>query len=181
MRLRSTCVVLAILLTSIGTAKSVVAQENPILEPDTRLRAWMRHPPSRVWVGDLVLLDHRYLELRIDTVIQLRLDRIDKLELSRGKSEWITVGIPMLGAALGAIIAPALMQESITCQAGGGSVTECGSEAPKPLIGAAVGGLAFMLVGNLLAEERWMELDIREYEGTVGVALGARVRFRVGR
>jgi len=177
MRRRSLCVVSTVFLTSLFGAAPAPAQDNPILEPGTRLRAWMRHPPSRVWVGDLVLLDHRYLELRIDTVIQLRLDRIDKLELSRGRSEWLTVGMPMLGAALGALIAPALMQESITCQAGGGSSSECGSEAPKPLIGAAVGALAFMLVGNLIAKERWMELDIGEYEGRVGVALGMRVRF----
>jgi hypothetical protein len=84
----------------------------------------------------------------------------------------------MAGAALGALIAPALMQESITCQAGGGSSTECGSEAPKPLIGAAVGAVVFMLLGNLIAEERWMELDIREYEGTVGASLGLRLNLR---
>ena len=181
MRWRSLGVVAAALLTQLPVATPAPAQENPILEPGTRMRAWMRHPPSRVWVGDLVLIDYRYLDLRIDTVIRVRLGDIDRLEISRGRSEWLTVGMPMLGASLGAIIAPALMQESIACDAGGGSSLECGSEAPKPLIGAAVGAVVFMLVGNLLAEERWMELDIGEYEGRVGVVLGTRVRFRVGK
>jgi hypothetical protein len=125
------------------------------------------------------MIDHRYLDLRIDTVVRFRLRDIDRLEISRGKSEWLTVGMPVAGAALGALVAPALMQESIACSAGGGSNLYCGSEAPKPLIGAAVGAVVFMLVGNLIAEERWLELDIGEYEGSVGVMLGGR--FRVGK
>ena len=89
--------------------------------------------------------------------------------------------MPMLGAALGAFIAPALMQESLACKTGALDQRECGSDTPKPLIGAAVGAIVFLLVGNLLAEERWMELDLGEYEGAVGVALGVRLRFRASR
>jgi hypothetical protein len=87
--------------------------------------------------------------------------------------------MPVLGASLGAILAPALMPESLECQAGGGSSQECGSESPKPLIGAAVGGIVFMLIGNLVGEERWVELDISEYEGALALSLGARMWFRV--
>ena len=179
--LATVCVVFAISLSTSSFPSLASAQENPILKPGTRMRAWMILPDSNVWVGRLVLLDNRYLDLRLDSVIRLRLDRIERLEKSRGKSAWLTLGLPLAGAALGAIVAPILMEESLACRTGAVDQRECGSEAPKPLIGAAVGAIVFMLVGNLVAEERWVELDISEYEGSVGLKLGARVRFRVGK
>jgi hypothetical protein len=138
-------------------------------------------PDSNVWVGGLVLIDQRYVDLRVDSVIRLRLAEIERLQMSRGKSEWLTVGLPMLGASLGAAVAPVLMEESLACQTGGASSQECGSEVPKPLIGAATGAIVFMIVGDLLATERWIELDIAGFEGTIGVVLGLRAWFRTQR
>ena len=144
------------------------------------MRAWVAHPDSRVWIGGLVILDHQHLVLRVDSAnpkIRLPLQQIERLEVSRGYNPLLTVGGPITGAVVGALLAPVLTEEAPKCAADAVDDPDCTSETPEPLIGAAVGAILVGLLANLVAEERWTELPLGEF---TSVTVSARtLRFRI--
>lgn len=122
----------------------------------------MAWPDPAVWIGRLILYDDDSIRLRSDTagVISLKLELIERLEASRGPNPILVLGGPALGAGVGAFVGPALMRESIECEAGATPDDRCGSLTAEPVIGAAVGAVFLGLVSSLLARERWAVVDL---------------------
>jgi hypothetical protein len=165
---------LGILLASLAlAAPPATAQTHVGLRPETRMRAWMTLPDTSVWVGGLVTLDRSSLVLRVDSAnptVRLDLGSIERLEVSRGKDPLLTIGLPVAGAIGGALLAPLLNGEPLACREDLVDDPACRSETPVPLIGAAAGTIVGLIVGNVAARERWLEIPSASWKGvTVSV------------
>ncbi len=158
------------------TVHPAQAQTDVALRPNTRMRAWMAHPDTSVWTGGLVTLEERYLVLRVDSAnptARLDLRTIERLERSRGRDPLLTIGLPLVGAAVGAVVGPLLSDEPLACREDLVDDPACRSETPGPLIGAAVGAIAGAVLGGLVATERWQEIPIASLMGvTVSLRFG---------
>jgi len=173
---------LAILLGSLTlAAPPATAQTGVGLRPDTRMRAWMTLPDTSVWVGSLVTLDRNSLVLRVDSAtptVRLDLGSIERLEVSRGKDPLLTIGLPVAGAIGGALLAPLLNSEPLACRENLVDDPACRSEVPVPVIGAAAGTMFGLLVGSLVARERWLEIPSASWKG-VTVSIRIRRGFNI--
>jgi hypothetical protein len=153
----------ALPLLLLATFSTLTAQTHPPLKPNARMRAWMLLPDTAVWVGKLVVLADRHLVLAVDSAhprLRLPLREIERLEISRGHDPLLTIGGPIAGAVLGAVLVPALTEESVKCAADAANDPECQSETPEPLIGAAAGAIVFNILARLVARERWAEVPL---------------------
>lgn len=167
--MRTAAATFGILLWSFAlAAPAATGQTDVTLRPDARMRAWMAHPDTSVWIGGLVTLDERYLVLTVDSAnptVRLDLRTVERLEVSRGRDPLLTIGLPVMGALSGALLAPLLDDEPLACQENLVDDPACQSETPVPIIGAAAGTILGVIVGNLVARERWLEIPSASWSG----------------
>jgi hypothetical protein len=164
--------VLPVLLVALLASRpaDVVGQPLEELAPGARIRL---HPdsdcPQCSVTGRLELFEGGRLELRADDqLLSFPLDSIRSLEVSRGKS-WVPPVVGGVGGfflSTGIFLAVFCSEPDTSCDGGNVAIASL-------VVGAPVGAIG-MLVGLLLADERWEQLPLDRLgvvAGPGGIAL----------
>ncbi|NIM49984.1 MAG: hypothetical protein GTN78_22410 [Gemmatimonadales bacterium] len=177
---------LALLSLSAVTGSAAVAQEAPTLKAGARVRVWSAVLEQDFQIGNLLLLGPRSLTILADSAnprMTFALSDIERLDVSRGHHPALVYGAPLLGAALGALLAPALSEEERDCALDIVDDPKCRKEVPDEFVGAAIGALLFRIVFSRVARERWAEVPLEQFHlgAVVGqggtLALWSSIRF----
>ena len=153
----------ASVLLSLIAAGSIEAQDSSPLRAGARVRVWALDLEPAVQVGSLLLIGTRTLTIIGDSAhprTEYPLSAIDRLEVSRGRHPALTVVVPIGGALLGALVAPAVMTDDPKCSLNAADNPDCIRETPDPLIGAVVGAVLLGILGHAVARERWREVPL---------------------
>lgn len=164
---------LAFLSLSVAPGSAAVAQDTPTLKAGVRVRVWPAVLERDFQIGNLLLLGPRSLTILADSAnprMTFALSEIERLDVSRGHHPALIYGAPILGAALGALLAPAIMTEETRCSLDIVDDPECRKEAPDALVGAAIGALLFRIVSRRVARERWAEVPLERFR--LGAVVG---------
>ncbi len=165
-------------------SENAISQESPILQARARVRIWGEGLADEGLVGRLFTVDGDTLRLFADSA-RLRafpVGSLRRFEVSRGRDPWVTVGIPVFGAAAGGLVYPLLTTESFRCREGIGDERECGKETPDGVVGAGAGLILSAVLVNILAQERWVgvpldQLAIKVHPRSWRVAIAVNVGF----
>lgn len=104
---------------------------------------------------------------------------IFRIERSRGKTRLVTTGLPVVLGISGAMLAPDILPEDRTCRFRPDE-PDCQQQTPDWAIGAAIGAVGGLLLGRVLAPERWEDVAPRWIFGTArgsGLEVGYRISF----
>jgi hypothetical protein len=173
------------LLALAAHARDAAAQQEELLGAGARIRLWSNLIAEQFLVGRLLDLEQRSLTVvpTGDTVLTLPLDSIRRLDLSIGRNKTVIAASIVVGAALGAVLVPALTNDPAVCEFGYEESSACATETPDVLIGLAAGAIGGLIVSGPLAPERWarVRLDLLLRDGTVrierGLALSVALSF----
>jgi hypothetical protein len=170
-----TLVSTVLLISSIAIATSTNTQGQPGLEPGVHVRLWSFDLPDREINGRLVFLTRDTITLNqveyrtLDPILSLPLTQVGRIDVSMGRNR-LVIGASIAGGALvGAVLVPALTQESVGCQVGYADSHECSGETTDVVIGLAAGAIAGMMFSDLIAKERWahVRMDVLLQDGSV--------------
>ena len=110
------------------------------------------------------------------TTYRVPVNELRRFEKSLGKDLRVVWGMPAIGAALGAVLVPVLVNRPPRCQADP-AASSCSGELPYGVIGAFGGVVVGGLLGGWVAKERWVEIRLSRFAlGPIG---GRGVYFRV--
>ncbi len=99
------------------------------------------------------------LEYRsLDPILTLPLAKVSRIDLSIGRNKLVVGASVATGAALGAIIFPALADKPVSCQLGYVDDPDCSPETTDAVIGLATGAIGGFLFSQLIAKERWLRV-----------------------
>jgi hypothetical protein len=185
MKARSALILLFLSTAATLHVRGAAAQQEDLIRAGARIRLWSVLAKERFLTGRLLDLKEDAITVipTGDTVLTLPLDSIRRLELSIGRNKGIVALSVAAGAALGALIVPALITDPAVCELGYENESACTTEVPYVILGAAVGTIGGLMVSAPLAPERWarIRIDLLLRDGTVrierGVALSASLSF----
>ena len=146
-----------------ATVPSAGGQTAVTVRAGARVQITRANTSPPVLRTSLVLLEQDSVMVRggdVDTAIALDPRSIVRFELSRGKHPAATIGAPLVGAALGALVAPLLITETERCSWGLGTARQCEKLTSDEVVGVIVGALAFSLAARAIARERWREIPL---------------------
>jgi len=154
---------------------SLPAHAQQKLEPGAHVRLWSLDLPDREMNGRLVRLSRdtitlNQLEYRtLDAILSVPLKQVARIDVSTGRNRLVIGASVAAGALVGAVLAPALTNESVACELGYADSRECSGETTDVVIGLAAGAIAGMMFSELIAQERWahVRMDLLLQDGSV--------------
>ena len=154
-------VVVVLALATMPVPATGQSPEGPPLAPGQRIRIWSPELEEGVLVGKLwAFYADSFTVLAEGRLVGLSYEPLQRFDVSRGRHPATVVVPAAVGAGIGALLGPALITEDQRCDLGVIDDPACESETPEALIGAAVGGVGFALLGRLVAAERWAEIPL---------------------
>jgi len=164
------------------------AQHSDRLGAGSRIRLWSEQIPERERIGRLILLSQDSITLNVTgdsalSIITLPLNSVGRLDMSIGRNPVAFAAVVALGAALGAVVVPALTTDPVICDLGYEDLSACTTEVPDVVIGVAAGAILGFVTAQLTIKERWLHvrMDLLMRDGTVefrkGIRASASVRF----
>ena len=185
MKGRSAFILLFLSTAATLQVRGVAAQQEDLLAAGARIRLWSDLKKEHFLTGRLLDLKGDAITVipTGDTVLTLPLDSIRRLELSIGRNKAVIAVSVAAGAALGALIVPALTSDPAICELGYENTSACATEVSDVILGIAAGAIGGLIVSAPLAPERWarIRIDLLLRDGTVqierGVALSASLSF----
>jgi len=154
--------ILISLILPIAVTGKVTAQARPNLVAGARVRLQVVGGPREFLVGKLLLFETTALTVVPSGEMRARrfaLAQLRRFEVSRGYHPAVVYGGPAIGAALGLWLGPVILTKEARCSFDI-VVPDCMQETSDALIGAAVGGVVFLVATRLVARERWLEVPL---------------------
>ncbi|UCD25647.1 MAG: hypothetical protein JSW51_06960 [Gemmatimonadota bacterium] len=155
-------------------AQPLDAQDSHQLGAGARIRLWSESIPERERIGRLILVNRDSITLNVTgdsmlSIVTLPLESIGRLDMSIGRNPLAFAGVVAAGAALGAIIVPALTTYPPECDLGYEDSSSCSTEVPDAVIGMAAGAILGIVTARLTIKERWLtvNMDLLIRDGTV--------------
>ena len=171
-RLRFVIALLATLQAAL--VESLMAQERDRMGAGSRIRLWSERIPEQERTGRLVLLNQDSITLNVTgdsalSIITLPLESVGRLDMSIGRNPVVFAAVIALGAALGAVVVPALMTDPAVCDLGYQDSPACTTEVSDVVIGMAAGAIFGTVTAQLTIKERWLsvQMDLLMKDGTV--------------
>jgi len=169
------CFTLALLATLQSLlVESILAQERDRMGAGSRIRLWSEEIPERERIGRLILLNQDSITLNVSgdsalSIITLPLESVGRLDMSIGRNPLPFAAVIGLGAALGAVLVPALTTDPAVCDLGYEDSPACTTEVSDVVIGMAAGAILGTLTAQLTSKERWLsvKMDLLMRDGTV--------------
>lgn len=166
-------------------ARATVAQDADRLGSGARIRLWSDQVSGRYVAGSLVDLTRETISLipTGDTILVLPNESVGRLETNIGRNPVALAATIAVAAVAGAVLVPALADESPVCGLGYGNTAECKTETSDVLIGAGAGVIGGIVLSRWTAPQRWVRIrmDLLLRDGTIrfqrGVALSVAVKF----
>ena len=173
MKTRAPLTLLCLVLAVSVPPRAAVGQQEDRLGAGARIRLWSSLVEEQFLTGRLLDLEQRTLTVvpTGDTVLTLPLDSIRRLDVSIGRNKAVFAGSIVVGAALGAVLVPALTSDPAVCELGYEQTSECATETPTVLIGLGAGAIGGLILSAPLAPERWarVRVDLLLRDGTVQI------------
>ncbi len=161
------------------------AQGTPGLAAGVRVRLWSLDLPGREINGKFVRLTRHSITLNqveyagLDPILSLPLSNVGRIDVSIGRNHLAIGASVAAGAALGAVLFPALTTEPVSCQLGYEDNPDCSPVTADVVIGLAAGAVAGWLFSQLIAKGRWarIRMDVLLLDGSVRFHGGLSVTF----
>jgi hypothetical protein len=164
----------------------VAAQSTDRLGAGSRIRLWSKQIPDRERIGRLIQVDQDSITLNVTgdsnlSIITLPLESVGRLDMSIGRDPLAFAAVIGIGAAVGAVVVPALTTDPAVCDLGYQGTRDCTKEVPDVVIGLAAGAILGTVAARLAIKERWLtvKLDLLMRDGTVDFHRGLRISAAV--
>lgn len=180
---------IVVLLFAALWPESVAGQEGFVFRSYQRIRVTASQLGHYDLTGRLMDIGSGRLRMRgvnLNYEVTIPISMLERFEVSRGKNKVLTIGAPLVGLALGALLGPVLLTESDRCRGAGDIAPECRKVTPDAVVGGVAGFGFFAISSQILVPERWREVLATELgwsdsgpgmPGNESIRLGLRLRF----
>ena len=157
-----TRVAIAVLATLSLGACTAASQRQPPLRSGSRIYVVSRELVEGATIGRLRFLGRDTITIFVNPVgpVDVSVASIGQLRVSTGRDPKLIYGVPAIGAALGALVGPALIAEPEQCKLGYADVVDCTKEVPDVVVGAGGGAILLGMLTQLIARERWVHVRL---------------------
>jgi hypothetical protein len=140
----------------------IAGQRQPRLRLGSRLYVVSRELTEGATIGRLRFLDSDTITIFVNPIglVDVSVASIGQLRVSTGRNPKLLYGVPVIGAAIGALLGPVLITEPEQCDLGYADVVDCTKEVPDVVVGAGGGAILMGLLTPLLARERWVHVPL---------------------
>jgi len=155
-------VAITVLATLVLKAYTIAAQRHPPLRSGSRIYVVSPELAEGATVGQLRFLGRDTITLFVNPVglVDVSLASIRQLRVSTGRDPKLVYGLPAIGAAIGALLGPALITEPEQCELGYADAFDCTEELPDVVVGAAGGAIVMGMLTRLIVKERWVHVRL---------------------